>query len=168
MIIDGQEEGLFVRGRPPLVDGGIMLPKFAQAQAFPTAAGLGARFWLAEQVWEMGSNKGGDRLTMALETEANGQFIGRELKVGRFLQGYKILEKLAGFRWPIWPVAAAREMSAELRAVLYPAGAQPVKVRLADLEMTAGFDAVDLSFVELLENMLEEGIGEAFGQLFFL
>jgi hypothetical protein len=34
--------------------------------------------------------------------------------------------------------------------------------------MTAGFDAVDLSFVELLENMLEEGIGEAFGQLFFL
>ena len=123
MIIDGQKQGLLVRGRPPLVDGGIVLPKFAQARAFPAAACFGARFWLADEVWEMCSNKGGDRLTMALETEADGQFVGCQLKVGRFLQGYKILEELAGFRWPIWPVAATREMSTELRAVLYPAGA---------------------------------------------
>ena|SRR5580658_10382232 len=40
-------------------------------------------------------------------------------------------------------------------------------MRLADLEVAAGIDAIDLPFVELLEDMLEKGIGEAFGQLFF-
>ena len=42
MIIDGQQQGLLVRGRPPLVDGGIVLPEFAQRGAFPAAAGFGA------------------------------------------------------------------------------------------------------------------------------
>jgi hypothetical protein len=42
-----------------------------------------------------------------------------------------------------------------------------IKVRLADLEVAAGFEAVDLPFVELLEDKLEKRIGEAFGQLFF-
>lgn len=122
MIIDGQEQGLLVSGRPPLVDGGIVLPKFAQARAFPAAARFGTWFRLADEVRKMRSNKGGNRLTMALETEADGQFIGRQLKVGRFLQWYKILEELAGLRWPLWPVAAAGEMSAELRTILYPSG----------------------------------------------
>jgi len=56
-------------------------------------------------------------------------------------------------------VPTAREMSAELGAVLQPAGAQPVKVRLADLEVPAGLDTVDLPFVKLLEDMLEKGVG---------
>ena len=118
MIIDGQQQGLLVRGRPPLVDGGIVLPKFAQARAFPAAACFGTRFWLADEVGKMGSNKGGDGLAMAFETEADSQFIGHQLKVGRFLQRYKILEELAGFRWPVWPVAATGELGAELGAVL--------------------------------------------------
>ena len=42
MIIDGQQQGLLVGGRPPLVDGGIVLPEFAQMGAFPAAAGFGA------------------------------------------------------------------------------------------------------------------------------
>ena len=42
MIIDGQQQGLLVGGRPPLVDGGIVLPEFAQTGAFPAAAGFGA------------------------------------------------------------------------------------------------------------------------------
>lgn len=31
MVINGQQEGLLLVGRPPLVDGGIMLPEFADA-----------------------------------------------------------------------------------------------------------------------------------------
>ena len=31
MVIHGQEQGLFFIGRPPLVDGGIMLPEFINA-----------------------------------------------------------------------------------------------------------------------------------------
>jgi hypothetical protein len=31
MVIDGQQEGLLFRGRPPLVDGRIVLPEFINA-----------------------------------------------------------------------------------------------------------------------------------------
>lgn len=31
MVIDGEQEGLLLIGRPPLVDGGVMLPQFADA-----------------------------------------------------------------------------------------------------------------------------------------
>ena len=60
MIIHGQQQGLFGGGRPPLVDGGVVLPEFAQAGAFPAAAGFGAWCWLADEVGEMGADKGGD------------------------------------------------------------------------------------------------------------
>ena len=37
----------------------------------------------------------------------------------------------------------------------------------ADLEEGGGFCAVDLPVVKLLENVLEKGAGQTFGQLFF-
>src|SRR5271155_5284093 len=58
MIVHGQEQRLFVRGWPPLVDGRIVLPKLAQARAFPSAARFGAWFGLTDEVWEMESDKG--------------------------------------------------------------------------------------------------------------
>ena len=118
MIIDGQQQGLFGGGRPPLMDGRIVLPEFAGAGSFPAAAGLGVRFGLAEEVGKMHSDKSGDRLAMPLETKADGQFVGHQLKVGRFLQRDKIFEELAGLSGPIRPVAATGELGAELRAVL--------------------------------------------------
>ncbi len=110
MIIDGQQQGLLGGGWPPLVDGRIVLPQLAEAGAFPTAAGFGTRFRLADEVGEMRADKGGDRLPMAFETEAGGQFIRHQLKVGRFLQRDKIFEELCGLRWPIWPVATTGEL----------------------------------------------------------
>jgi len=41
MIIDGQQQGLLFLGGPPLVDGGIVLPQFIDAGAFPATSG----FW---------------------------------------------------------------------------------------------------------------------------
>jgi hypothetical protein len=163
MIIDGQQQGLLGGGRPPLVDGRIVLPEFAEVSAFPATAGFGARCWLAEEVGKMHSDKSGDRLTLALETEAQGQFIGCQLKVGRFLQRDKSFEELTGFSGPIWPVTATGELGAELRAALQPARAEAVKVRPTDLEMVGSFRAVDVPVVKLLEDVLEKGVGETFG-----
>ena len=142
-----------------MVDGRIVLPEFAEAGAFPATAGFGARCWLADEVREMRSDKSGNRLPMALETEAAGQFIGGQLKVGRFLQRDKVFEELAGFRRPSWPVAATGELGGERSALLEPARAESVKVRAADLEIVSGFRDVDLSFVKLLEEVLEKGVG---------
>ena len=41
VVICRQEEGLFIGGGPPPMDGGVVLPQFADARPFPAAAGLG-------------------------------------------------------------------------------------------------------------------------------
>ena len=58
-------------------------------------------------------------------------------------------------------------MGVELRAVAQPARAESVKECLAELEEVGGFGAVDLPVVKLLEEVLEKGAGQTFGQLFF-
>lgn len=167
MVIHGQQEGLLFIGRPPLVDGGIVLPEFAQTGAFPTATGFGAGFGLADEVGKMRLDKSGDRLAMALEVEAGRQFIGGQLKVGRLLQGNEILQELDGRRGPVWPMVPTGELGAESGTLFQPTGAQPVKVRLTGLKVLGGFLAVDLPAVKQLQDMLEKGTGQALGQLFF-
>ena len=48
------------------------------------------------------------------------------------------------------------------------AGAEPVKVGAADLELERGVSGVDQPGIELLEDLLEKQVGEAFGELLFL
>ena len=167
MIIDGQQQGLLFRGRPPLVDGGIVRPQFIDACAFPAAAGFGTRFRLAEEVWKMSSGEGGHGLAMALETEAGLQFVGHQLEVGRLLEREELLEEGDGGWRPVRPMVAAGELGGELSAVLQPAGAEPVKVGAADLELAGGLREVDQPVIELLKDLLEKQVGEAFGELLF-
>ena len=47
------------------------------------------------------------------------------------------------------------------------AGAEPVKVGAADLELEGGVSDVDQSLIELIKDLLEEQVGEAFGELLF-
>ena len=115
----------------------------------------------------MGLDKSGDRLAMPLEVEAGRQFIGGQLEVGRLLQGNEILQEIDGRRWPVWPMVPTGESGAESGTLLQPACAQPVKVRLTDLEVLGGFSAVDLPAIKQLQDMLEKGTGQALGQLFF-
>ncbi len=133
-----------------------MLPEFAQARAFPSAAGFGARHRLAYEVGKMRADKSRDGFAMAFEGKAGGQFIGGQLEVGWFLQRNEILEELDGIRGPIETVVATGKPGAEVGAVLYPAGAHPIKVGLADAEVVTGFDGADLPVVELLEDKLEK------------
>ena len=104
---------------------------------------------------------------MAFETEAGGQFVGHELEVGRLLEGEELLEEGDGCWRPLRPMVAAGEPGGELWAVLQPAGAEAVKVGAADSELERGLRDVDQPFVKLLEDMLEEPVGETFGELLF-
>ena len=144
-----------------------MLPEFAEAGAFPSAASFGTSFWEADEVGKMRVDKSGDGFAVAFEAEADFQFIGGQLKVGRFLKRHKILEELGGFWRPIRAVITAGELGAELRTEPEPTGAEPVKVSAADLEVLGGIGAVDITLVELGEDSEEERGGETFGQLLF-
>ena len=116
----------------------------------------------------MDSGKGGHRLPVAFETEAGFQFVGHQLEVGRLLEGEELLEEGADFRRPVRPMVATGELGSEPGAILEEAGAEPVKVGAADLEMVRGIRGVNQSFIELLEDLLEKQVGEAFGDLLFL
>jgi len=105
---------------------------------------------------------------MAFETEAGCQFVGHQLEVGRLLEGEELLEEGADWRRPVRPMVATRELGGEPAAFLEEAGAQPVKVGAADLEMVGGISGVNQPFIELTKDLLEKQVGEAFCDLLFL
>ena len=116
----------------------------------------------------MGFGKGGNGLAVALETEAGFQFIGHELKVGRFLKRQELLEEVQGVGRPVRPMVAASEFGGEPGTLLEEAGAEPVKVGTADLEVAGGIRGVNMTLVELPEDLLEKRVGQAFCDLFLL
>ena len=116
----------------------------------------------------MGSGKGGHRLPVAFETEAVFQFVGHELEVGRLLKRQELLEEGDDLGRPVRPMVAAGKLGGELRAFLEEAGAEPVKMGAADLEVVDGISSVNVTLVELSEYLLEKQLGEAFCDLLFL
>jgi hypothetical protein len=167
MIVDREQKGLLVRRRPPLVDGGIVLPEFAEAGTFPATASFRTPFREADEVGKMRTDKSGDGFAVAFEAEADFQFIGGQLKIGRFLQWHKILEKSTGCWRPIGTVVSTGESGTESRAAAQPPGSESIKVSAADLEVVGGVGPVNFAGNKLLENPVEKRSGEAFGQLFF-
>lgn len=167
MVVNGEQQGLLVSGGPPLMDGGIMLPEFADARAFPAPPGFWVWCGLAEEIGKVGSGKGGNRLAVALEIEAGFQLIGHELEVGRLLQGKEFLEEGDGCRRPLGPMAATRKLGGEIGAFLEEAGAEPVKVGAADLEVVGGIRDVNYSRIELVEDVLKKRVGKAPCELLF-
>ena len=115
----------------------------------------------------MSSGEGGHRFPMAFEAEAGIQFVSQQLEVGRLLERDELLEEGNDCRRPVWPMVAAREFGGEVGAFPEEAGAQPVKVGAADLELAGGISEVDQPLIELLEDLLEKEVGEAFGDLLF-
>ena len=115
----------------------------------------------------MGSGEGGHRFPMALEAQAGFQFVGQQLKVGRFLEWDELLEEGDDFRRPVRPMVAAGELGDELRAVPEEAGAESVKLGASDLELEGRLSEVDQPLIELLEDLLEKQMGETFGELRF-
>ena len=133
VIVHREPEGLFVGGRPPLMDRGVVLPEFAQAGALPAAAGLGrGRGGLHEQR-EVVPGIGGNGFAIPLESEAGGQFIGDKLIVGRSLERQEGLEKLPDLGWPIRAMVAPGGVEGEGGGMLQPGGAQAKEMRTTDV-----------------------------------
>jgi hypothetical protein len=115
----------------------------------------------------MGADKGGHGLAVPFKAKAKLQFISDELKIGRALEREKVPEKLANRQRPIWPVITTREPRTKMGALFKPEGFEPVKVSSANLEQLGGLAGIDLTLIELGEDLQQEGIGQAIGQLFF-
>ena len=167
MVIHGQQEGLFILCGPPLVDGGIMLPEFAQAVPFPAAAGLGDGRGRTDQKREVSAGVSGDRFAVADESKAGGQFGGDELIVGRPLEGQEGLQELLDLGGPGGAMVATGEVEGEGGGLLQPGGAQAKEVRPTDAQELGGGVRVQVAAVESVERLVKELEGETFGELMF-
>src|ERR1051325_4722506 len=83
VVVHSEQEGLLVLSGPPLMDGGIVLPEFAQAGAFPATARLRWALGEGDRRREGGAGIGGNGSAVAVEGETSGQFIRHKLVVGR-------------------------------------------------------------------------------------
>lgn len=156
MVIHGQQEGLFLFIRPPLVNGGIMLPEFAQAGPFPAAAGLGDGRGRTDQQREVSAGVSGDRFAVAYESKAGGQFVGDELIVGRSLERQEGLQELPDLGGPGGAMVATGEVEGEGGGLLQPGGAQTKEVRPTDAQELGGSVRVQVAAVESVERLVEE------------
>lgn len=93
MIVHREQENLLVRGRPPLMDGAVVLPKFADVGPAKTAVGANARRRsrkkMREVFFEISLNAG----ACADEAVKSLEFIRHELEIGRAREGQKLLQK---------------------------------------------------------------------------
>ena len=83
MIVEGQDEGGVVLGRPPGMGGGVVLPEFAKVGALPAAAGLGSAQQRRDHLGEVLADIGGYGGAGAVEVKTAGQFAGQKGEVER-------------------------------------------------------------------------------------
>ncbi len=167
MVIDCQQEGLFISAGPPLMDGGVVLPQFAQTGPFPAAAGPGRGRGRTDQEREVSAGVSGDRFAVTDESEAGGQFVGDELIIGRSLERQEGLQELLDLGGPGGAMVAAGEAEGEGGWLLQPSGAQTKKVGPTDAQELGGGGRVKVATVESVERLVEELEGETFGELVF-
>ena len=156
MVVDGKEEGLLVVGRPPRVDGGVVLPEFADAGALPTPLGFGDGKRLQDEVGEVGARVGGDGLAIPVEGEAVGKLVGDELEIRRALEGQEGPEEGSDLWGPTLVVIAAGDARGEAWSVVEPREADPEEMCPTDGEKLTGVGGVESSPIEGLEGLANE------------
>ncbi|MFZ4778447.1 MAG: hypothetical protein ACOYM3_24010 [Terrimicrobiaceae bacterium] len=107
MIIDGEEKDLFGGGRPPLVDGTVVLIKLSDACAAEAAVGAIFSRDSRDEVREVSFDVNLDAGSRPLEVAEALEFVCHELVVGRVLQGQEVLKECPDFFWPNAPMSAA-------------------------------------------------------------
>lgn len=85
MVVDGEQEGLLARPWPPLMNGTIVLPEFADpGPAEASIDALPAR-WFGDEVGKVNFDVGLNRRTGAGELAKASEFVADQLIVGRVL-----------------------------------------------------------------------------------
>jgi hypothetical protein len=167
VIIDGEQQDLLGRGRPPLVDGAVVLPEFANMGAAEASVGPVLARAGGHQVGEVGLDVGLDVGAGAFEPAEPLQFVGHELIVRRTLQGQEAFQKGDGLCGP-WPVmAAAAGLRGEVVPITEELGSQFVEPGAAHVEVGCRGGRVEETRVELAENLPDEFGRQAMDELCF-
>ena len=167
MIVHREQENLLVRGRPPLMDGAVVLPKFADMSPAKTPVGANARRRNREQMrevfFEISLNAG----TSADEAVKPLEFIGHELEIGRTREGQKLLQKSDDVARPERTMRATARLWAKGALPSEPGGTEFVETRLCDPELRGGGGSINGGIVKSRENPADKLRRQAMDKLLF-
>ena len=168
VVIDGEQEGLLGVAGPPLMDGGVVLPEFADAGTFPAPPRLGHGLQGADQQREVSAGMSGDGLAVAVEGETGDQFVGDQLVIGGPLQRQKGLQEALNLQRPGRVLVAPGSAQGEGCGLAQPSAPEAEQMRPADLQKPGRSERIKLSPVKGREALGEELRGEALGELGFV
>jgi len=149
MVIDGEQEGLLPGGRPPLVDGAVVLPEFAGIGTAEAAISARLSRRGGDELGEVYFGVGFDSGAGAGKVEKPEQVIADKFVIGRVPSSQEGLEKSADVRRPRGVVVATAGRRLKRAFVFEPIGSQLVKARLADPKLLAGRCRVEQSGIEV-------------------
>jgi len=149
VIIDGEQQDLFVRCPPPLVDGTVVLPEFADVGAAETPVRPGLALRDGHKMCEVRFDISFDIGACALETAKPLHFIGHELIVGWVLQGQEAFEEGVNVRRPRAAMVSAAGFGTIAGLVAQERRAQLVEPRTAYSKVVCGCMGVEVSSIEV-------------------
>ena len=167
MVVHREKENLLVRGRPPLMDGAVVLPKLADVgPAKPTVgANTRGRNWekMREVFFKISLNAGtsADKAVKPLE------FIRYELKIGRAREWQKQLQKSDDSKRPKSAMRAAARLWAKRAPPKEPGRAEFVEARLCDPKLRGSGNGIERAIVKSRENPANKLRRQAMRELLF-
>jgi len=130
-IVNSEQEGLFLRGRPPLVDGAVVLPEFSKSGSAEAAVGTGLSLWLWDQPGEVFLDVGFDAGAGFAQGVKTQEFVGDELIIGRALERHELTQKGNGILGPVTALIASTGFDVEGFPVFKPKCAKLIEPRFA-------------------------------------
>ena len=152
VVVEGEDEDGFGSSRPPLMRGGIVLPKFADGAGLPAAArfwaGLGSR---RGQLRQMSAAPRGDGGAGAVKIQAAREFVGEQSEIERAAVREELAGKGSGIGRPRRGVIAAAGPRIKGSGIGEPAVTQDVEPRAAHFESCASGGGITTTGVEVSE-----------------
>jgi hypothetical protein len=166
MVIDREQENLFLGSGPPLVNGAVVLPEIADMGSAKTAIDARLARGSGDQVGKMDFDVGLDAGAGAFEVAEALELIADKLVVGRALQRQKALEEGVNFRRPGSVMVAAAGAGLEDFWINEPGGAKLIKAGFADSKEAGGGGGVLAARVEIRKDAQDEIGGQTANNLF--
>lgn len=161
MIVEGEKKGLLLGAGPPLVDGAVVLPEFAEAGAAEAAMGAGFGSGLGDEVGKVGLGVGLDGGSGFVEVVKAHQLVADELVVGRVLQGEEVAQEGPDVLGPRAVVVPAAGCDFQAGTFFEPASAKGIEAAAADPEGMAGGCGAQAALMKATEGLEKEPRGQA-------
>lgn len=156
MVVDREQEGLLARPWPPLVNGTVVLPEFANPGTAKASIDTVLSLWLWDEVCEVGFDVDLNGRTGAGELAKPFEFVADKLVVGRILHGQKAFEESVDLGWPETMAITSACLRAVGFATRQPISPHAIQLRSADAKLGGSSRGIQESRVEFIECLEDE------------